>query len=185
MPDHPKRGTLAQLAALDPETGEVTVVIETPKGSRNKYSYDEECGAFRLKHVLPEGMNFPHDFGFIPSTKGEDGDPLDVLVLLDAPAVAGCVLTARLLGVIEAEQQAGEKAPVRNDRLIAAATQAHTHAHMRSLDDLPPYLLGEVESFFTQYNRLRHMQFRTLGRGGPERASALVEKGMAAFGSNE
>ena len=77
MTDYLKAGNLAQLPALDPEANEITAVIETPKGSRNKYNYDEDCGAFRLGGVLPAGMSFPFDFGFIPSTLGEDGDPLE------------------------------------------------------------------------------------------------------------
>ena len=180
MPDHPRPGSLAQLPALDPKTGEVTAVIETPKGSRNKYNYDEACGAFRLGGVLPAGMGFPFDFGFIPSTLGEDGDPLDVLILLDASAVMGCVVTVRLLGVIEAEQRERDGAEMRNDRLIAAATHAHTHEHIRSLDDLPPYLLGEIEGFFAQYNQLRGKAFKPVGRGGPGRARELLDQGAAA-----
>ena len=182
MPHQPAAaaGSLAQLSALDPETGEVTAVIETPKGSRNKYSYDETCGAVRLKAVLPEGMSFPYDFGFIPSTLGEDGDPLDVLILLDAPVVVGCVLTVRLLGVIEAEQRERDGETVRNDRLIAAATHAHTHEHVASIEDLPPYLMGEIEGYFAQYNKLRGKEFKPLGRGGTARARELLDQAMAA-----
>ena len=180
MPDRPA-GNLAQLPTFDREGKEVTAVVETPKGSRNKYNYDEDCGAFRLGGVLPAGMSFPFDFGFIPSTLGEDGDPLDVLILLDASVMVGCVLTVRLLGVIEAEQQERDGEQVRNDRLIAAATHAHTHEHMRSLDDLPSYLLNEVEGFFAQYNRLRGKAFKPVGRGGPERARDLLDQGVAAF----
>ena len=180
MPDR-ITSNLAQLPVLDAKSGGITVVIETPKGSRNKYNYDEGCGAFRLGGVLPAGMSFPFDFGFIPSTLGEDGDPLDVLVLLDASAPVGCVLTTRLLGVIEAEQQERDGQRMRNDRLIAAATHAHTHEHLRSLDDLPPYLLNEIEGFFAQYNRLRGKEFEPVGRGGPGRAQALLDQGAAAF----
>src|SRR3954453_20605872 len=94
------------------------VVIETPKGSRNKFSYDSEEHIFVLKKVLPSGMTFPYDFGFVPSTQAEDGDPLDVLVLMDEPAFPGCILSCRVIGVIEGEQ--GEKkSKVRNDRIIA------------------------------------------------------------------
>lgn len=181
MPDQPRPNrNLAQLPALDPETGDVTAVVETPKGSRNKYNYDEACDAFRLGGVMPEGMSFPYDFGFIPSTLGEDGDPLDVLILLDAPVVVGCVLTVRLLGVIEAEQEERDGERVRNDRLIAAATHAHTHEHVVSIEDLPPYLMGEIEGYFAQYNRLRGKEFKPLGRGGSRRARELLDQAMAA-----
>jgi inorganic pyrophosphatase len=80
------------------------VVVETPKGSRNKYAFDPDNRVFELKKVLPAGMAFPYDFGFLPSTKGGDGDPLDVLVLMDEPAFPGCVLKCRVIGVIEGEQ---------------------------------------------------------------------------------
>src|ERR687890_1560322 len=97
---------------------ELNVIIETPKGSRNKYNYDEKLGLFRLGGVLTSGASFPFDFGFVPSTLGGDGDPLDVLVLMDEPAFAGCLVRARLLGVIEAEQTEKGKT-AQNDRLIA------------------------------------------------------------------
>src|ERR1700704_563496 len=103
-----KRSGLAdptRLPALDPDDPElVSVVVETPKGSRNKYAYDPDERIFALKKVLPAGMSFPYDFGFVPSTRGGDGDPLDVLVLMDEPAFAGCKLTCRVVGVIEVEQ---------------------------------------------------------------------------------
>jgi inorganic pyrophosphatase len=84
----------------------LVVVIETPKGSRNKYAYDPDEHIFELKRVLPAGMAFPYDFGFVPSTLGGDGDPLDVLVLMDEPAFPGCKLKCRVIGVIEEENGA-------------------------------------------------------------------------------
>src|ERR1700746_1382256 len=80
------------------------VVIETPKGSRNKFAFNTNQQVFELKKVLPAGMKFPYDFGFVPSTMAADGDPVDVLVLMDEPAFAGCVLLARIVGAIEGEQ---------------------------------------------------------------------------------
>src|SRR6266852_1252369 len=80
------------------------VIIETPKGSRNKFDYDPESGLFMLGGLLPEGMMFPFDFGFIPSTLGDDGDPLDIMVLMDAPAHVGCLIDARIIGIIESKQ---------------------------------------------------------------------------------
>src|SRR5205807_404345 len=90
----------------DNDAGVLHVIIETPKGSRNKFKYDPEHGLFKLSGVLPLGAVFPYDFGFVPSTTGGDGDPLDVLVLMDEPAFAGCLVPGRLIGVIEAEQSA-------------------------------------------------------------------------------
>jgi len=89
---------------FDDETGDLNVVIDTPKGSRNKYKFDEKLGLFKLGGVLAAGHVFPFDFGYIPQTLGGDGDPLDVLVLMDEPAFADCLIQARLIGIIEAEQ---------------------------------------------------------------------------------
>src|SRR5438067_4122518 len=117
---------LLRLDVWEPESGTMNVVIETSKGSRNKLTYNPEEGLFELSKVLPRGMVFPFDFGFIPSTVGDDGDPLDVLVLMDEPVPAGCKIAARLLGVIEAEQGKNGKLE-RNDRLIAVAQHCHDH----------------------------------------------------------
>src|SRR3978361_924603 len=118
---------------LDPKKRTCRAIIETPKGCRNKFNYDPDSGLFMLGGLLPDGMMFPFDFGFIPSTLGEDGDPLDVLVLLDSSVAVGCVLTVRLIGVIEAEQRERNGECVRNDRLLAVATRARTHAHIHAV----------------------------------------------------
>src|SRR5215217_8069110 len=89
---------------LDTKARCCLAVIESPKNSRNKFNYDPESNLFKLASLLPEGMSFPFDFGFIPSTRGEDGDPLDVMVLMDEPAHVGCLMEVRLIGVIEADQ---------------------------------------------------------------------------------
>ncbi|HEY3778685.1 MAG TPA: inorganic diphosphatase [Rhizomicrobium sp.] len=175
----PARHTiLSEIAPFDSEKN-LRVVIETPKGSRNKYSYDPSCDCLELKTVLPVGMSFPYDFGFIPSTLGEDGDPLDILVLMDSPVVGGCVLAARAIGVIEAEQKEESKDWFRNDRLIAVAVHSRTHEGAHSLKDLRAHLVEEIISFFEDYNRLHGKKFRSLGEHGPSRAHALVEKGRA------
>ena len=137
---------LSRLPTTDPNTGDLLAVIETPKDSPNKYDYDDTCAAFRLAEVMPKGSYFPYDFGFIPSTVGDDGDPLDVLVFMDDSAPVGCVLTIRLIGAIEAKQQEKGAGWERNDRLLAVATHAHTHAHIEELDDLRPHLLDEIEA---------------------------------------
>jgi inorganic pyrophosphatase len=167
---------LDQLPTFDP-SGDLNVVIETPKGSRNKYAFDPDLGVFRFKAVLPEGSSFPYDFGFIPSTRGADGDPLDVLVLLDSPVPMGCLVVVRLLGVIEAEQREDDGQVLRNDRLIAVASNARTHVDLHSLDDLRAGLIKEVEAFFGHYNALGGRTFTPVGRGDPQRARALVEAG--------
>jgi inorganic pyrophosphatase len=167
--------SLDKLPAFDGD--DLTVVIETPKGSQNKYTYDRELGTFVLGGILPAGAVFPFDFGFVPSTLGDDGDPLDVLVLMDAPAFTGCVVPCRLVGVIEAEQREGGKTE-RNDRLIAVAVKAITHRSLQDLSDVSGDLLGQIEHFFTSYNTAKGKTFMPSGRFGKDHARKLVEKGI-------
>jgi inorganic pyrophosphatase len=175
------RKKLSELPATDRKTGDCAAVIETPKGSRNKYDFDTECEAFRLGGVLPEGSTFPYDFGFVPSTLGQDGDPLDVLVLMDEPAPVGCVLSVRLVGVIEAKQRETKGEWIENDRLLAIATHAHEHSDVRHIDDLRPEMLDEIEAFFENYNKLHGKEFKPVRRSGPKRAGKLLDKGKQAF----
>jgi inorganic pyrophosphatase len=169
--------SFSALPTFDPESGDVLAVIETPKGSRNKYGYNEKLGVFELRKVLPRGMIFPYDFGFIPSTEGDDGDPIDVLLLLDEPAPMGCVIRVRVIGAIEAEQREKGGDWIRNDRLLAVATHAQLHGNVESLKELNPRILKEMEAFFHQYNRMQDKDFRTVDHCGPKGALKLIEKG--------
>ncbi|HEY0406974.1 MAG TPA: inorganic diphosphatase [Pyrinomonadaceae bacterium] len=159
---------------------DLNIIIETPKGSRNKFNYDEDLGLFKLGGMLPAGAVFPFDFGFVPSTLGGDGDPLDVLLLMDEPAFVGCLVEARLIGVIEAEQTEEEET-TRNDRLIAVASESRTHKHVRSLSSLNEVVVDEIEHFFVSYNEIKQKVFKPLGRFGPQRALKLVAEGEKLF----
>lgn len=117
-------------APFDKKTGALQVIIETPKSSRNKYAFDESQGMFLLKKVLPAGMAFPYDFGFVPSTRAEDGDPVDVLVLMHEPAFVGCLLQCRIIGIIEGEQ-GKKKERERNDRIEAIEMDNHRFADIK------------------------------------------------------
>ena len=165
----------AQLPAFDPGSGTLNAVIETPKGHRNKYKYDEKRGLFLLGGVLPAGAVFPFDFGFVPATEGGDGDPLDVLVLMDEPAFVGCLVPANLIGVIEAEQTEDGKTE-RNDRLIAVAANCRSHREISSLDQIDENLMREIEHFFVSYNEVKGKEFKPLGRFGPDRARKSVQE---------
>jgi inorganic pyrophosphatase len=151
------------------------VVIETPKGSRNKFAFDQQEHIFELKKVLPAGMAFPYDFGFVPSTKADDGDPVDVLVLMDEPAFPGCVLSCRPIGVIEGEQIQENKEPIRNDRIVAVEKEAHSWADIDTIDDLGKHFLRELEDFFVQYHQLSNKKYRVLEVKGPGHARKLVK----------
>jgi inorganic pyrophosphatase len=172
--DHP----ILRIPTLDADTGDVHVVIDTPRGSRNKYAFEPELGVFAIRHILPAGAAFPFDFGFVPGTLGDDGDPLDVLVLLDDPAFTGCLVRTRLVGVIEAEEsRRGETR--RNDRLVGVASVSRPHAGIRELDHIAAATLDDVERFFVSYNEARGKRFTPLGRHGAQRARALLDEGIA------
>ena len=171
---------MIRLAALDKESGHLNAIIDTPKGSRNKFKYDEQLGLFKLSGMLPVGSVFPFDFGYIPSTRADDGDALDILVLMDEPAFTGCLVPAKLIGVIEAEQTEEHKT-TRNDRLIAVAADSRNHSNVRFLGDLNNNLLHEIERFFIAYNETKGKRFEVLNRLGPERAQELVITGMKKF----
>jgi inorganic pyrophosphatase len=153
------------------------VVIETPKGSRNKFAFNPKQHIFELKKVLPAGMTFPYDFGFVPSTEADDGDPIDVLVLMDEPAFPGCVLTCRPVGVIEGEQ-VDKKTKERNDRIIAVEQDAHSWADINTVDDLGKEFCRELEEFFVNYHKLIGKPYRVLDIKGPGQARRLVKSGM-------
>ena len=162
------------LKPLDKKDGLVQVIIETPAGSRNKFSFDPDQSIFTLKAVLPAGMTFPYDFGFLPQTLGADGDPIDVLLLMDQPAFPGIAVRARLIGVIEGEQIDGKK-KIRNDRLIAVAEANHAYANVRKMKDLPAKWINELEIFFVNYHNLEGKKYRLLGCKGASAALQLLK----------
>lgn len=169
---------LADPSRLPPTDGEddetIQVVIETPKGCRNKYAFDQDERVFTLKKVLPAGMAFPYDFGFVPSTKAEDGDPIDVLVLMDEPAFPGCLLKCRPIGVIEGEQgKKGEKE--RNDRIVAVEEGNHRWAHVKHIDDLGKQFVRELEEFFVNYHDLTGKKYKVIDVRGPGEACRRID----------
>ena len=167
-----------QLQAFADEKNQiVNAVIETPKANRNKFKYDPKLGIYELSSVLPRGMSFPFDFGFVPSTRAEDGDPEDILVLMDEPVFTGCLVPSRIIGIMEAEQtEDGET--TRNDRLIAVAAGSRDHSDIKSVSDLNDNTVHEIEQFFVAYNRERGKEFKVLGCKGPKRALKLLQKSI-------
>jgi inorganic pyrophosphatase len=168
-----------RLEPVRKKDGMLQVIIETPKGSRNKFSFDVEQEIFSLKKVLPAGMVFPYDFGFLPKTLADDGDPIDVLLLMDEPAFPGVLVPSRLIGVIEGEQVDGKKR-IRNDRLVAIADANHMYANVRKLNDLPKQFVRELEDFFVNYHRLEGKEYKLLGCKGIAEAGALIKKAKKA-----
>ena len=158
---------------LDAEALTCRVVIETPKGQRGKLAYDAASGAFELKRMLPDGMSFPLDFGFVPGTKGEDGDPLDILVFNDEPGTVGMLLTARLIGVIEAAQTEDGKRE-RNDRILAVAVVSHLFAEITKIEDLNADFIKNLTAFWENYDALRGVRFKVLAVRGGQAAARLI-----------
>jgi inorganic pyrophosphatase len=155
----------------------LNAIIETPKGSRNKYIYDEQADLFKLKKALPAGLMFPFDFGFIPFTLAEDGDPMDILVLTDAPTFAGCLVECKVLGIIKVEQvKKGEQ--VRNDRVIGVQLDSRSYGTAENIEDLEEGLVEEIINFFESYNNASDDVFRHLGNEGPEEANRLIRKSL-------
>jgi inorganic pyrophosphatase len=125
-------------------------------------------------------MMFPFDFGFVPSTLGEDGDPLDILVLMDAPAHVGCLMDVRVIGIVNAEQvEKGKKE--KNDRLLGVAVHSYDHEDLRTIDDVSKTLLSQVEEFFVSYNKQRGKKFKITGTGGPKKAIKFLKSGIKAY----
>jgi inorganic pyrophosphatase len=164
---------------LDAEKCVCRAIIETPKGFRNKFDYDRDSGLFMLGGLLPEGMMFPFDFGFIPSTLGDDGDPLDIMVLMDAPAHVGCLIDVRIIGIIAAEQTQDGKTKT-NDRLLGVAIHSYEHEDLQSIGEVSKTLLDQVEEFFVSYNKQRGKKFRITGTGGPKKAMKFLKSGIRA-----
>ncbi|AYL96563.1 inorganic diphosphatase [Mucilaginibacter celer] len=154
-----------------------TVIVETPKGCGHKYEFDVTSNQFRLKKLLPAGMVFPFDFGFIPGTLGGDGDPLDVLVISEVSTFPGCVIDCRLIGGFKVEQTSPEGKVYRNDRFLAVPLVSKIFTDLHDAAQLPHTLTDQIEAFFTNYSRLESKEFKLMERLGAEGAMELVEIG--------
>ncbi|HXD77124.1 MAG TPA: inorganic diphosphatase [Puia sp.] len=166
----------------------VDVVIETPKGSAEKYDYIPKTPFFKLKKILPSGMVFPYDFGFIPDTKGEDGDPLDVIVISEFNSFPGVIIKCRIIGAIAAEQSEAKKDDhekkgerdkkagkmVRNDRYLAIPKCSNIFENVRTLEDLPARIIDQLEEFFVDYNKLEGKKFKAVEKLGAKEAQHLI-----------
>ncbi len=146
----------------------VNVVVEIPKGSRNKYEYDKEHGIIRLNRVLYASMEYPGDYGFVPQTVYDDGDTLDVLVMLNEPTFPGCVIQARPIGLFRMKDR-GEP----DDKILAVPASDPIFQDYHDIDNIPQHFLKEVAHFFSVYKDLEGVNVRTLGW---EHAAAALER---------
>lgn len=157
------------------KTKEYNAIIETPRGSRNKYKYDSLSHSFKLDKVLPAGFSFPYDFGFIPGTMAEDKDPLDVLVITEEATFTGCLVECRIVGVIKATQTKNGET-IRNDRIVAVPAESEKYKSVRSISDMAKDMLREMEHFFISYHRFNDVIFTPIGKGGPKQAIKIIEQ---------
>lgn len=154
----------------------VDLVIETPKGSAQKYDYDPSSHFFKLKKILPSGMVFPYDFGFIPDTLGEDGDPLDIIMISEFASFPGCIVECKIIGGFKAEQseEEGKKKMIRNDRFLSIPKCSQIFKNVKSLDDLPDDIITQLEDFFIDYNKIEGKVFHVLEKLDAHAAKRII-----------
>lgn len=149
----------------------VEVFVEIPRGSRNKYEWDVEAGRFRLDRMLFSAVHYPGDYGFLPGCWGEDGDPLDAMVILNEPTFAGCSITGRVVGVFYMTDDKG-----RDTKIITVPKSDPRWEHVKELEDVPQHLLDEIAHFFSIYKDLEGKSVTVDGFGPREDAIDEIER---------
>jgi inorganic pyrophosphatase len=167
--------SIEELPPFD-EEGLVNVIIDTPRGSQNKYAFDSEHGLFKLSGLLPAGHTFPFDFGFIPGTVNGDDDNVDVLVLTDEPTFVGCWTQCRLIGGYAAKQTSKEKSNYRNDRLLAVEKHSLIFGRVKEIAELDKDLIEQIKHFYGSYNEPKGKTFDVIERLNARKATNLVKK---------
>lgn len=159
------------------EEKDVHVLIETPKGSCNKYVYDPATQLFFLRKILPSGVVFPLDFGFVPGTKSDDGDPLDALVLMEQPTFPGILVPCWPIGMLEARQK-DKKGDgfIRNDRLLFVASESKLYGSVREISDLEDYFVNSLNHFFEYYHEREGGKYIPVGIKGSREALEVIDK---------
>ena len=142
----------------------IIAIVETSKGQGLKYDYDPILGCLKLNKIMPAGLVFPFDFGYIPGTTGGDGDPVDVMIISEMPTVPGCAIDCRVIGAIQASQQERDGTKMRNDRIIAVPEISLQYAGVKEIKDLPEALILQLETFFENYNKQAGKHFKPLKR---------------------
>ena len=161
-------------------SGCVHVVVETPRRARVKLAYEPELECFVMSRALMLGLAFPYDWGFLPSTLGEDGDPLDALIMHDAATSPGLVLRCRIAGALKVEQTQEGKSE-RNDRFIAVPDHDHRAKTLDDVHDLPKAVKSEIKKFFSASVATEDKELKFLGWAGPKEAMKLIKAGEKAL----
>lgn len=160
------------------ENALIEIFVEVPKGSRNKYEYDHQAGCFRLDRMLFSAVHYPGDYGYIPATLAEDGDPLDALVILREPTFPGCLITGRVVGVLHMRDEEGPDA-----KILAVPTDDPRWEHVQDFPDVPNHLSEEIRHFFAIYKDLEGKRVDIQGWKGRNDALAEVEASRRRFRS--
>ncbi len=163
------------------DDNEVHVVVETPRGSRAKLDYDPKLKTFTLSKSLLAGLTYPYDWGFVPRTEADDGDPLDVMILHDAATFPGLVLTCKIIGVLQVEQRSNGKKSERNDRIFAVPRGSHAEKDFSDVRELTSAMREELEKFFIATDELEDKQLKILGWKGPKVALKAIKQSTKAF----
>ena len=158
-----------------PEPGLINVLVEIPGGSKNKYEFDKDLNAFSLDRVLFSSVQYPCDYGFVPNTLADDGDPLDGMVMMDQPTFPGCVIAARPIGMLEMID-GGD----RDEKILCVPAKDPRYAGVKSLDDVSPHRLDEIAEFFRSYKNLEKKVTEILGWQNVDKVAALLEECLAA-----
>ena len=154
----------------------VTVVIETPRHSIGKYNYDEEKNCYRLKKILPLGIVFPYDFGLIRGTRGEDGDPVDAVVITETNTYPGVEMQCRVIGALLAKQTRQGKETIRNDRFFFIPDESIAYAHITDIKDFSRKHNQQLQDFFINYNKAENKNFKPLKLIGASMAKKILGK---------
>ncbi|MBE9054822.1 inorganic diphosphatase [Sphaerospermopsis sp. LEGE 08334] len=163
------------LIPAQPKPGVINVLIEIAGGSKNKYEFDKDLNAFALDRVLYSSVKYPYDYGFIPNTLADDGDPLDGMVIMDEPTFPGCIIPARPIGFLEMID-GGD----RDEKILCVPAKDPRYANVNSLKDIHPHRLEEIAEFFRSYKNLEKKVTEILGWQDVDRVAPLVEKCVAA-----
>ena len=160
-----------------PQAPEVVyTIVEIPRGSRNKYEYQEAMGIIKLDRLLYSSLHYPGDYGIIPQTLAEDGDPLDVLIMVTQPTFPGCVVEVRPLGIFRMLDR--DQA---DDKVLAVPASDPLYNEYRELNDVPPHFLKEVAHFFTVYKDLEGVRVKPIGWAPRPEALEAIEHAMAFY----
>lgn len=158
-----------------PKPGIINVLIEIPGGSKNKYEFDKDIQAFALDRVLYSSVQYPYDYGFVPNTLADDGDPLDGMVIMDEPTFPGCVIAARPIGMLEMID-GGD----RDEKILCVPDKDPRYVNVKSLKDLPAHRLDEIAEFFRSYKNLEKKITEIKGWQDVDKVTPLVEQCIAA-----